>query len=176
MTSMTLYAVTQEGMELNEILTEMDGELTPEMEERFDAFLKAGKEKVNAAVMVVRQLEANAQVCKDEAKRLSEKAGSWERQAEQLKHRILALVDLAFDGKVKTALFTIWGQTSAPTVAIDLAPDAALNAVKDAFPAIVRTKLELDKAAVKQMVADGEDIPAAVTVTENPGKRYLRIK
>jgi hypothetical protein len=93
-----------------------------------------------------------------------------------LESRILGAVDAAFDGKVKTNLFTVWGQTSAETVGFDIAPDADLASIQKAYPEVVRTKYELDKKTLKAMREQGDALPNAVTVIENPGTRYLRIK
>lgn len=175
-TKMSLYDIAKEGMELEEILVASDGEITPEVEARLDEFLKQGKERIDAACMVVRGLEASAKACDDEAGRLSARAKSFERNRDMLKARILGAVDAAFDGKVKTNLFTVWGQTSADTVAFEVAPDADLASIQRVYPELVRTKYELDKLTCKSMLAQGEVIPSAVSVTENPGTRFLRIK
>jgi hypothetical protein len=176
MSGMTLYEVTKEGMELEEILTANDGELTPDLEQRLDTFLKAGKDKINAAACVVRGLELTSDACLAEAKRLNERASSILNERDRLKARILAAVDGAFDGKVKTAMFTVWGQSSAPTTGFEVAPDADLVALQVQCPDLVRTKYELDKTALKNRNSLGLAIPKAITVVENTGTRYLRIK
>jgi hypothetical protein len=173
---MSLYDVAKEGMELEEILIAGDGEITPEVEARLDEFLKLGKEKIDAACKVVQSLTASSEACLEEAKRLNERAASFLRNRDSLKTRILGAVDAAFDGKVKTNLFTVWGQTSADTVAFDVAPDADLASIQKVYPEVVRTKYELDKQTLKSMRAQGQPLPNAVTVTENAGTRYLRIK
>ena len=172
----SLYEVGVEGAEIELILLENDGELTPELEARLDAHLASGKDKIVAAVMVVRQLEASAEVCRAECERIEQRFMSFKRNASALKARMLFAVDEGFDGKVRTDLFTIWGQVSAPTVSIDVAPDADLQSIQKAYPDLIRTKYELDKAHAKSLRAQGLDLPAAIQVTENPGTRYLRIK
>jgi hypothetical protein len=172
----TLYAVGIEGAEIEALLIEGDGELTPELEARLDAFLSSGKDKLTGAAMVVRGLEASAANCEAEAKRLKERAQSFDNNAKTLKSRMLFAVDAAFDGKVKTDLFTIWGQNSAATVAFDVAPDADLAKIAEANPGIIRTTLSLDKQVLKMKHDAGEELPSEVTVMENPGTRYLRIK
>ena len=172
----TLYEVGVEGLELNAILMESDGELTPETEERLEVFLKSGKEKIDAACKVVQSLDSSASACIEEAKRLNERASSFLKNRDRLKSRILGAIDAAFDGKVKTNLFTVWGQTSAPSVVFDVSPDADLAEVQKVYPEVVRTKYELDKQTLKSMKAQGIPLPAAVTVTEGEGTRFLRIK
>jgi hypothetical protein len=175
-TSMSLYDVAKEGMELEEILLASDGEITPEVEARLDEFLKLGKEKIDAACKVVQNLKSCADACRAEAERLLERRTSYERNVEMLKARILGAVDAAFDGKVKTNLFTVWGQTSAPTTVFDVSPDADLAEVQKVYPEVVRTKYELNKTELKSMRAQGIPLPNAITVTEGEGTRFLRIK
>lgn len=171
----TLYSITQEGMELNDILTATDGEITPELELRLDEWLKSGKGKIDAACKVVQSLTASADACLEESKRLNERTSSFLRNRDMLKDRILGAVDLAFGGKVKTDLFTVWGQTSADTFAVDIAADCDLKALHAADPELVKVGYALDKAKCRQLIKDGTEING-VTVQENPGKRYLRIK
>lgn len=169
---MNLYNLTVEGAEINRILTENEGELTPELEARLDAILGEGKDKVEAAAMVVRSLEASRDACAAEADRLAKRAYSFDKNIDSLKTRILYAVDAAFDGKVKTDKFTIWGQSSADTVGFEVAADADLSQM----PEVTRITYALDKIKLKGMVQANDPIPAAVTVTHLPGKRSLRIK
>jgi hypothetical protein len=174
--TMSLYEVGVEGLELERILTESDGELTPDTEQRLDTFLKQGKEKIDAACMVVRQKKLSEDALDAEIARLEARKTSFVNDRKMLEARILGAVDAAFDGKVKTNLFTVWGQTSAETVGFDIAPDADLASIQKVYPEVVRTKYELDKKTLKEMHKHGESLPNAVTVIENPGTRYLRIK
>jgi len=173
---MNLYEVGKEGLELEELLAASEGELTPELEARFDAFLKGGKEKIDAACKVVRSIEASSQMLRDEADRMLQRSAAFEADAKRLKSRILGAVDAAFDGKVKTNLFTVWGQSTGTTTTFEIAPDADLATIQSFYPEVVRTKYELNKAELKTMHSQGKPLPSAVSVTENPGTRYLRIK
>lgn len=174
--TMSLYQLTMEGEAILEMLQATDGELTPDLEAQFDEFLRAGKEKMNAAACVVRNLEANATVCKTEGDRLYDRAAMFMREADALKARMLAAVDAAFDGKVKTPLFTIWGQTSAPTISFEIAADADLAKLAESDPDLVRSKLELNKQRCIELHKGGDALPREVAVMEKPGTRYLRIK
>lgn len=173
---MKLYEIPMEFAELEMALIEAQGELTPELEARFDAFLRGGKDKIEAGAMVVRSLELEAAQCQAEVKRLDERAASHTNNANRLKALVLRAVDSAFSGKVKTPLFTVWGQTSAPTVNFDLTPDADLVEMEKACPDFVRVKRELVKDALKQARKEGKELPDSVIVTELPGTRFLRIK
>jgi hypothetical protein len=175
MERLNLYEATVEGQELNRILTEMDGEITPELEKRYDTFMRSGRAAIEAAVFVVRGLEASEVVCRLEAKRLECRGDSYEKQSASLKARILGAIDAGFDGSLKTSLFTVYGQTSAATRGFEISPDADLASIQKAYPDLVRTKYELDNIALKNRIQSG-DVPPAITVISNPGKRSLRIR
>jgi hypothetical protein len=170
---MRLYEIPTEFSILETALIENAGEITPELEKQLDEFLRAGKDKIEAGAMVMRGLEMEANACKEEAKRLSERAKALEANAERLKKLVLYALDGAFGGKVKTALFTIWTQTSAPVQNLDVMPGTELKDLPESF---VRVTYALAKDAVKEAIKRGETIPDEIIVSEVPGTRYLRVK
>ena len=176
MTKMSLYDVAMEGMQIEDILVANEGELTPELEERLDSLLREGPKRIEAAAMVVRGLEASAKACKEEQTRLGDRAKSLENQASRLKDRITIALDAAFNGKVKTDLFTIWAQSSAETVSFDLAPEFTIDMLYEDRPGVVRVEKSLDKKKLGELHKLGELLPEAVVVVSNPGTRYCRIK
>lgn len=173
---LTLYDISLEGMQIADILTENEGELTPELEARLDALMRGAPERIEAAAMVVRSMEADAEVCKAEAQRLLERAKGFENNAQRLKDRMAIAVDAAFSGKVKTARFSIWTQKAADSVAFDLREEFTIDMLEQDLPNAVRTKKELDKRALREMFDAGMPLPESLYVEETTGKRYLRIK
>lgn len=175
---LSLYDLSQEGIEISEMLTEAMGELTPEIEKRIDAVLLNGPERIEAAAMVVKQLEAGAKACEDEADRLRERAKSFSDNASSLKKRMCFALDAAFHGKVKTPLFSIWNQTSADTTTADLAPGYTPEMLHQERPDLVRVKYEFDrqKAVAMYKAGDTEGMPDTLFFSENPGVRYVRIR
>lgn len=175
MSKMTLYDISMEGMELESILTENDGELTPELEARMDALLLEGPQRIEAAAMVVRTLESSADAAKAEAKRLGERAKSFEANADSLKHRISIALDTAFGGKVKTPLFTIWNQTSPDTVSFEL-EGGGFEELILTNPEMVRVSYALDKKAIGEAYKNNASLPDAIIPIPSHGTRYVRIK
>ena len=173
---MDLYEVTVEGQEITRILEEMEGELTPELEQRLDALLAEGKRSVEAALFVRRNLESHADECREESRRLLERARSFEGQKDKLSQRILWALDGAFNGKLKTAQFTAWGQTSAEGNEYSLAPDVDIVEFHKSNPDLVRLRAELNKSALGEVVRDGGIVPREVIVEKLPGKRGLRVR
>jgi hypothetical protein len=176
MSKMTLYDISMEGMELENILTENEGELTPELEARMDALLLEGPQRIEAAAMVVRTLESSADAAKAEAKRLTERATSFETNAKNLKNRIAIALDAAFGGKVKTPLFTIWNQTSADTVSFELEAGTSYEDLLTTNPEIVRVSYPLDKKAIAELYKNNASLPETVVPMPSQGTRYVRIK
>jgi phage host-nuclease inhibitor protein Gam len=161
---------------IQDMLIENEGELTPELENRLDALMIAGPDKIEAGAMVVRTLESSADACKNEAKRLLERARSFDANADRLKQRMVYALDAAFNGKVKTDRFTIWTQKSSDSTAVDLAEEFTLDQLQSEHPEFVRTKLELDKTAIKAAYDAETPLPDSVFVIKTEGKRYLRLK
>lgn len=171
---MKLYDIPIEANEIEAVLAETVGELTPEIEQRIMGFLRESKEKVEAAAMVALSLEDDADVCRQEAERLEKRAAGLENGAKHLKGLMLFAVDEGFGGKIKTAKFTIWGQSSAATTSFELPPGADIHAIPLEY---LRMKdPELDKQALKVAYEAELPIPDLVVVSEKPGTRYLRIK
>jgi len=172
-----LYEMAQEGLEIHDLLTDTCGELTPELEERMDALLRGGKDKMEAAAKVSRMLESDARACAEEAKRLSERAASLSKQSKSLKTRMAAVLQAAFGGKIKTALFTIWCQTSADHKRVTLAPGGDLKQLQARRPDLVRTEYVLNETAVLACAGSPDAVlPGEVAVENVPGTLYCRIR
>ena len=171
---MKLYDIPIEANEIEAVLADTGGELTAEIEQRIAEFMRNSKEKIEAAAMVCLSLEDDAEVCRQEAERLLKRAQGLENGARHLKGLMLFAVDEGFGGKLKTAKFTIWGQSSASTLSFELPPGADVHSVPLEY---LRMKdPELDKQALKAAYEAELPIPEQVVVSEKPGARYLRIK
>lgn len=172
-----LYEIPIVAAEIEETLCENYGELTEELEQRIAAFLRESKDKIENAAMVVKSIEADAEVCEVEADRLLKRAAGLRKGADRLKGLMLYAVDEGFGGKVKTARFTVWTQTSAPVTIIELKQGADIYELSINAPKFVRTyDPELDKIALKEAVKAGEQLPDSLVVLEKPGTRFLRIR
>ena len=79
---MKLYDIPIEAADIEAELAENYGELTPEIEQRIAQFLSDGKDKIEAAAVVVKSLEADAAICKQEAQRLMQRAQYLDKGAE----------------------------------------------------------------------------------------------
>lgn len=174
---MKLYDIPLEANAIEEQLFENIGELTPELEQRIKAFLAQGKDKIESAAVVIGALEEDAGICQAEAKRLIERAAQLNQSADRLRGMVLCAVDLGFGGKVKTAKFTIWGQTSGAVTQFELKAGVDIYQLMAAHPELVRApEPELNKTALKETVKAGAPIPEEIAVVNLQGTRFLRIK
>lgn len=174
-TTMRLYEIAVEGLELERILEETGGELTPELEARFDELLKAGPEKIEAAICVVRNLQAEAEAAKTEEQRFAKMRKSAERQVESLKTRIMYAVDAAFSGKIKTPVGTARCQTAKETTTYSLAPDVDMVKFAANVPMLVKTEYSLSTQALNDHRKLTGTLPPEILADDKPGKRFLVI-
>jgi hypothetical protein len=173
---LTLSDIEQNALAIQDLLFDSVGELTPELEQALDDLLSCGSATLDAAAWVVRKLTGEAETCKAEAARYKARAEALERNVEHLKGRMLAVVDTAFSGKLRTAQNSIWGQNSATHTSFDVAPDADLEMLAKESPGLVRRRFELDKIECKARLDEGRTLPQSIVVTHNPPKRSLRIR
>jgi hypothetical protein len=175
-TKITLYDLTHEGLEIFDMLSDNLGELTPELEQRLDKLMLEGPARIEAAAMVVRTMEQNATACEFEAQRLRDRSKAFEAQADRLKKRMTACLDVAFSGKVKTPLFTIWTQKSADRTVAELVPGFTPEMLHAERPDLVRVKMELDREKVVSDLKAGKPLPELILFEQKEGSRYVRIK
>lgn len=107
---MSLYDVTNEGVLIEAALIESEGELTPELEQRFDTLLQQGPKAIEAAAGIVRELQASETAAKAEKDRQQKRQAAFGNNADRLRARIRMALDAAFGGKLKTGRFNLWTQ------------------------------------------------------------------
>jgi hypothetical protein len=174
---MKLYEIPLEANAIEEQLFDQVGELTPDLELRIKDFLSQGKDKIESAAVVVGSLEEDASICQAEAKRLIERAARLNAAGDRLRGMMLCAVDLGFGGKVKTAKFTIWGQTSGAVTQFNLKSGVDIYQLMASHPELVKAQdPELNKTALKETLKAGTPLPEEIAVTNLQGTRFLRIK
>jgi hypothetical protein len=164
---------------LDYLLTVNEGEVTPEVEaaeQKLADFLRDGSAKIEAAACVIKNIEADAQACKDEAQRLSSRSASLANNASRLKSLVGVAVDSAFDGKVKTPKFTIYMQDNPQGYSVETAPDCDLLKLADMFPQFVKVEASPKKKEITDAVKAGAELPYGLIISKNPQSRSLRIR
>lgn len=169
---MSLYDVTLESMKIEDALVASEGELSPELEARFDELLAKGPEAVDAAAGVVKELTASQLASKVEKDRQQAREKAFESNAKKLKNRIRIAVDTAFNGKLKTKrfnLFTSKGRT-ATKVLLEVegleVTDAA--GTQEALSHLHNSRPDLVKEVVTTTHALDEDVIMAIWNEEAP--------
>ena len=171
---MTLLDLGIEGIQIYDLLEDSMGELTPELEERLDALMQGGAEKIDAALAVRRRLEAEAEFIGSEVKRLQARKKSLESQYDGLSNRNVFALDHAFSGKIKTLHNTAWTEKGRPSTTVGLAPDTDIKDVYKEYPELVVVNYALDSKAIKDLKP--EDVPNAITVDTTTGPRFMKAK
>jgi hypothetical protein len=174
--SSSLYDLSAEGLAIFDLLEESLGELNPQLEARLDALMLEAPERMEAAAMVVRSLEANATACEAEAQRLRDRAKAFDGQVDRLKLRMTKCLDVAFNGKVKTPLFTVYTQKSADRTVAELVPGVTPEMLYQDRPDLVRVKYELDREKAVADFKAGKPLPDLILFEEKEGTRYVRIR
>ena len=172
----TLYSLAMDGVEIEMLLLESVGEITPDIQAKMDALLESGPPMIEAAAAVVRQLQLSAQIAEEESKRLRDRAKTFDAQAEKLKERMTIALDKAFGGKIKTPKWSIWTQKSADRLVADLVPGITPEMLYQERPDLVRVKMELDREKVVAEYKAAKPLPPLILFEEREGTRYVRIK
>lgn len=171
----TLYSLALDGIEIEQLLFDSVGEITPEIQVKLDALLESGPPMMEAAAAVVRQLQLSAQIAEEESKRLHERAKEFEGQADKLKERMTFALDKSFGGKVKTPKWSLWTQKSADRIVADLVPGITAEMLHEERPDLVRVKMELDRVKVVAEYKAGKPLPELILFEEKEGTRGVRI-
>ena len=173
---MSLYEIGIEGQEIELLLAESLGEITPEIEARMDALLAGGPDKMDAAAAVWERLESMKKLCEKKADEYILRAGQFQNNMEALEMRMQYALTGAFNGKLKTASHTYWLGTSAGKTTIEVAADADLISLEKEDSEVVKHTRSLDTAAIRERLKKGLPIPSAIKVESFPGTKYLMFK
>lgn len=159
----TLYDLPADFAALEMALEESGGEITPEIDARMAELFAGGAEALENAGKLVHSLLGQSAVAEREAERLSDRAASFKRRAENVRRAILPAL-IAMGGKCKTPLFT-FGTQNRSNVAFALKPDAEIWDLPARFYRVSDPALNLQelKAAHKA----GETIPDCLAVSES---------
>lgn len=164
---MKLYELAEQYDAILLEVAAADGELSTDLETRLDAIGDALVMKLDACAAMVRTLEGEAQVYKTEAALHTEKRRIAEAAVGRLKAYMQSALATAQQRSVKGKRFTVAIQASTPRVEL-LVSDAELP------PEFTRTRVEVDKTAIKKALEAGD--PVAVMVAELVPGESLRIR
>ena len=147
-----LYDIPKEIDNFESRLIQNGGELTPELEQEWGAFIAGSKERMEAAAFVINRLKGDSELCRTECQRLQKRAQSTENNTKRLSDLTLYALK-AMGGKVKTALVSMWIGRSAEQLAVEVKEGTDLAAIQQINPDLVRVKYEPNMEAIKNAYA-----------------------
>lgn len=167
---MTLYEL---GSEYQELLSLIDNGEIPEeaIADTLEALQGELRDKIDNVACVIKNLKAESDAIKAEAKNLTERAKAKEKRADYLKKYISATMQQFGIDKIETARNVIkFGKSSAVEISAGF-----IEWAKDHSENLLRTKVEIeaDKAAVKEAIQNGNIPEDLAKIVE---KKNIQIK
>lgn len=164
----TLYELTENALNLEALLERIEnGEDASILREALDANDGQFSEKVEAYVRMIRNQEALAEMRKQEAKHLRERAGHAENKAEWLRATLKECLEALGRDKMDAGPFSVSIAGNGGKVPL------LLDESFDPPTGFAILKMEWDKEKVREALELGEEIPGA---TLGERGRSLRIR
>lgn len=158
---MNIYEITQEQINLNNMLEESMGELTPELEEALAINLDNFNAKAEGYVKAIKNYKAEADAIAEEIKKLQEKKRVCENAQQRLKDSLKTAMEVFDTPKVQAGLFKI-----------SITKSEAVNILdEDAIPEqYKKVKYEVSKTDIKNaiksgLVVEGAEIKENTSIT-----------
>lgn len=160
--SLQLYG---EAAELRMLLEAGEGELTPEMEERIDAFLDDSENKLDRHRAVIADFSKRAELYDAEVKRLTQRS----RMLKRVAYRVKELAKVVLDGRVQLHGWKDGRKVETEsgivflkrTKALVIPDEAAFQDAYRTHPKYIKRSTSIDKAAVKKAIESGTEVPHA---------------
>lgn len=159
---MKLYELTDDYLRLMEMAEELDPET---FQDTLESINEAIEEKIENTAYLIRNLEADIKVLKEEEKRLSERRRALETKVIRIKEYLQNELEKAGIDKVKRPLITVSIQNNPPSVKI-----VDEKIIPPSF--MIPQEPKLDKKSLLQVLKNGEKIPGV----ELEQTRGLRIR
>jgi hypothetical protein len=162
----SIYDIVEETLGIERVITDLEsGELTDEQATSilYDALISAEgdlKAKAEGYVIRMKKLEADAKIRSDEAKRLSESAGSLTKQSERLKSVLKMAMETLDTEKIETGLFTVAIQKNGGVAPVEIDPAIDTDALPEEFKKTVTT-VSANKEAIRTALESGQELPFA---------------
>lgn len=163
----SLYALTNEFQQLIDMDAENDADFAEALADTLDANSSQIEDKIEATIIVARQLDAEAEAIDNEIKRLSARKKSVERNAQACRDRVLWAMENTGRDKIKRQLFTITRAKPRDVCAIDNA-----DMVPEQYTKLIPASRQPIKADILKALKAGESVPGCKI---EQGKASLRV-
>lgn len=163
----TLFALTTEAAQIEDMLWESGGEITPEIEERMNDNAVALKDKVDSYGALVRKFGSTADMIDAEIKRLTALKKTAQNAENRLKERVKYSMEQNGYTKLDGAFTKFSLRKSEKTITDDESILAPYQFVLEEFrqtlpPYITLPDFKVNKTIIKDMIKkDGIQIPGA---------------
>lgn len=161
-----LYEIAEDLRQLAADIEDNGGELTPELEARFDSIGGEFQSKADHYCGLIRDYEAYAEALGSEISRMADRKRAAERTADTLRGKLLSAMESSGQPSVRGHRFTASVALTAESYHWTGDPDAIP-------PYLRRIKVEFDKTAAKSAHKAGVSLPAEVDIRRS---KTLRIK
>ena len=158
--NLKLYELTENYAKLSEMAEEMD---TDAIVDTLEALQEAIEDKAENIAKLIRNLEADVKVIRDEEKRLAERRQVIENKIERLKSYLQEQLEIAGIDKVKRPTITVAIQKNPPSV--DIIDETLIPA-----DFLIPQPAKVDKKSILERLKNGEAIPG-VTLKQTKGVR-----
>ncbi|OQP13181.1 siphovirus Gp157 family protein [Geobacillus thermoleovorans] len=148
---MKLYELTENYTKLLEMAEEMD---TDAIVDTLEALQEAIEDKAENIAKLIRNLEADVKVIRDEEKRLAERRQVIENKIERLKSYLQEQLEIAGIEKVKRPTITVSIRKNPPSV--DVIDETLIPA-----DFLIPQPAKVDKRAILERLKNGEHVPGA---------------
>lgn len=153
---LNIFQISQEGMELAHLIEELEGELTPEIEERLLINKTQLDEKVVMCSRMVRKWDYEMGVIKAEQDRLKDIEKKLAKRVQEMKDRVATALDIYGVKSVEIPGMKIYNKV---TEALDVFDEASVP------KEYIRTRVipeeivtSVDKNAAKEAIKAGEEV------------------
>ena len=163
----SLYALTNEFQQLIDMDAENDADFAEALADTLDATSEQLEDKIEATIIVARQLDTEAEAIDNEIKRLSARKKSIERNAQACRDRVLWAMENTGRDKIKRQLFTI---TRAKPRAVCAIEDA--EKVPEQYTKLIPASRQPVKAEILKALKAGDSVPGCKL---DEGKASLRV-
>ena len=158
MENKSLYQITTEQAELFNKIDELDGELTPELEEALKINAENFESKARSYIWMIKKLEADNITINEEMNRL-----------ERIEKRNNKLIDRLKES-MKMALEIFWESKKIDTFTLSLRKSKSVEIIDaDVIPEsfrVIKTSETINKTEIKKAIESGVTVPGA-TIKEN---------
>ncbi|RUR38504.1 siphovirus Gp157 family protein [Vreelandella populi] len=163
----SLYALTNEFQQLIEIDADNDADFAEALATTLDVNSSQIEDKIEATIIVARQLDAEVEAHDAEIKRLTARKKTLERNAQACRDRVLWAMENTGRDKIKRQLFTITRAKPRAVCSIEH-PDR----VPEQYTKLIPASRQPVKAEILKALQAGENVPGCKLAD---GKASLRV-